>query len=120
MGATYQNELSNVDELQLPLEKDTNSENIYWVFGVVLKNKNINSEVVMKELSKKGIGTRPFFFPMHLQPVLKDKGLFKKESYPVSENLYYQGFYLPSGLGTDKEEFIKAANALKKVLIELK
>ena len=31
MGATYQNELSNVDELQLPLEKDTNSENIYWV-----------------------------------------------------------------------------------------
>ena len=34
--------------------------------------------------------------------------------------MYYQGFYLPSGLGTDKEEFIKAANALKKVLIELK
>jgi perosamine synthetase len=120
MGAIYQNELRNVDELQLPLKKDNNSENIYWVFGVVLKNKNINSEMVMKELAKKGIGTRPFFYPMHLQPVLKNKGLFNGESYPVSENLYNQGFYLPSGLGTKKNEFIKAANALKEVLIELK
>jgi dTDP-4-amino-4,6-dideoxygalactose transaminase len=36
--------------------------------GTISKN---DSQQVMKELSEKGIGTRPFFYPMHQQPVLK-------------------------------------------------
>ena len=41
----------------------------------------------MKKLSKYGIETRNFFWPLHQQPVLKKMGLFKKCKLPVSENL---------------------------------
>ena len=52
----------------------------------------------MKKLKILKIGTRPFFYPMHKQPVLKKMKIFKKNYFPVSENLYEQGLYLPSGL----------------------
>jgi perosamine synthetase len=44
------------------------------------------------------IGTRPFFYPIHLQPLFQSQGLFHNVSLPVSERLALQGLYLPSGL----------------------
>ena len=51
----------------------------------------------MRQLGALGIGTRPFFWPMHEQPVLRGMGLFVGEEYPVAERLARRGFYLPSG-----------------------
>ena len=66
----------------------------------------------MKVLTEKGIGSRPFFYPMHLQPVFKKSGLFKNESYPVSEKLSEYGFYIPSGLALTEEQIHKTADIL--------
>ena len=55
-------------------------------------------------LKKEGVECRPFFCPMHLQPVFKKMNLFKNEKFPVSENLFERGFYIPSGIGTTKKE----------------
>ena len=42
---------------------------------------------------------------MHKQNVIKKlKFLKKKENYPVSEKLFKQGFYLPSGLNIKNHE----------------
>ena len=41
---------------------------------------------------------------MHLQPVFKRMNLFKNAKFPVSENLFKRGFYIPSGIGTTKKE----------------
>ncbi len=105
MGLCYHNHLQNIEELQLPLPKKEYAENIYWVFGMVLNNKvPFNAEKAMLFLQSKGIGTRPFFYPMHLQPVFQKKGLFVNEFYPVAEHLAERGLYLPSGLGLTKAE----------------
>lgn len=105
MGLCYHNHLQNIEELQLPLPKKEYAENIYWVFGIVLNNKvPFNAEKAMLFLQSKGIGTRPFFYPMHLQPVFQKKGLFVNEFYPVAEHLAERGLYLPSGLGLTKAE----------------
>ena len=48
----------------------------------------------MKELNNKGIGTRPFFYPMHQQPVFKKMELFVGEEFPNSEKLYERGYIL--------------------------
>ena len=50
-------------------------------------------------LQEQGIDTRPFFLGMHEQPVLRERGLFLGETYPVTERLARRGLYLPSGLG---------------------
>jgi len=53
---------------------------------------------------------------MHLQPAFKKYSWFKKESLPVSENLYKYGFYLPSGLTLTDEQILKIADYVKEVI----
>ncbi|HKY69446.1 MAG TPA: DegT/DnrJ/EryC1/StrS aminotransferase family protein [Gammaproteobacteria bacterium] len=115
MGAFYYNALKNIGSLQFPLPKTPYAENIYWVFGMVLKNPKIQMKDVIQKLSKMGIGTRPFFWPMHKQPVFQKMGWFEGESYPVSENLGLHGFYIPSGLGLAREDQDQVIDALQEV-----
>jgi perosamine synthetase len=114
MGKLYTSLLKDVEELILPVEKTDYAENMYWVFGVVSKKKK--SEILMKQLAEKAIGTRPFFYPMHLQPALKNMGLFKGEKHASSEKLYDHGFYLPSGLALTEEQAHTVSLTLKDIL----
>ena len=57
---------------------------------------------------------------MHLQPVLKNYGLFEGENYPVSENLYNNGFYIPSGLGISEEQILRVSEVLKTIFSKIK
>jgi len=117
IGKLYTVLLKDTPYLQIPLEKTEYADNIYWVYGIVLdKTFPMNAEQMMKKFAEKGIGTRPFFYPMHLQPVFNKKGLFLDEKYPVAENLGERGFYLPSGLALTDEDIHTSAMALKTIL----
>lgn len=117
MGLRYQELLKGVKGLELPLEKTSYAENIYWVFGVVLKDEvPFDAEHAMKLFSERKVGTRPFFWPMHEQPVFRRMGLFEGERYPVSERLARRGFYIPSGLALTDEQMERATKALKEVI----
>ena len=106
------------DYIQLPLNETNYAKNIYWVYGIVLKNNvPFNAEAVMNKLRKYGIGTRPFFYPMHLQPVLMKMGLFNDESYPVSENISQRGLYMPSGMAISEEQIKRVSNALQEIIL---
>jgi perosamine synthetase len=99
MGQRYTELLLRVEGLELMPPKTEYAENIYWVFGMVLKDEvPFDAKEAMSRLGQKGIGTRPFFWPMHEQPVFRKMGLFKGESYPVAERLARRGFYIPSGM----------------------
>lgn len=116
-GDMYYEGLKDVPYIELPLRKKEYSENIYWVYGIVLKKEaGINAEQAMRKLNEKKIGTRPFFYPMHLQPVFMKMGLFKNESYPVSEKISEYGFYIPSGLALSKDQIEITIDAVKKLL----
>jgi perosamine synthetase len=105
MGKLYTELLTGIPELQLPLPKTDYAENIYWVYGIILKDHvPFNAEEAMRRLKEKGIGTRPFFWPMHEQPAFIKMGLFKNEKYPVAERIARRGFYVPSGLALIEEQ----------------
>ncbi len=115
-GAKYTELFSDNPMITIPIEKTAYSDNIYWVFGIVLKKEcGFNSDDAMKRLSEKKIGTRPFFYPMHLQPVFQKTDLFKNESYPVSENLSANGFYIPSGLALTEDQIVRTAEAVNSI-----
>lgn len=117
MGAFYTHALKDQKNIQLPVTKTDYSENIYWVYAMVLdKSTGMNAEQAMKKLSDMGVGCRPFFFPMHEQPVFLNMGLYKNESYPVAENIARQGFYIPSGMALTEEQMSFCADAVKKLL----
>ena len=113
MGSFYTEQLKNLDCIEIPLAETDYAQNIYWVYGIVLKD---NANEVMKKLSELGIGTRPFFWCMHEQPVFKKMGLFENESYPVAEKLARRGFYIPSGLALTKDQMEIVVIALKEIL----
>ena len=116
IGKLYNDQFRNFPYFNIPLEKSEFAENIYWVYGILLNEKSkMNAEELMKLLNKKNIGTRPFFYPMHLQPVFKKMGLFENEKYPVSEKLSEFGFYIPSGLALTEEQIVTSAEALKSL-----
>jgi perosamine synthetase len=117
MGKQYTSLLKGVKGIQLPIEKNEHAENIYWVYPIVLeKNISFDAEGAMKKLAEKKIGTRPFFWPMHEQPVFHDMGLFKNEKYPVAENIARRGFYVPSGLALKSEDINRVCEAVIEIL----
>lgn len=115
-GDMYYERLKEVPFIELPVKRKDYSENIYWVFGIVLKKEaGMNAEQAMRKLSDRKIGTRPFFYPMHQQPVFKKMGLFKNEKYPISEKISEYGFYIPSGIALTKEQIEITIDSIKNI-----
>ena len=117
IGNIYNKLLKDLVKINLPLNKTNYCENIYWVYAITLKdNCDKTAKQVMNELHELEIGTRPFFFPMHKQPIFNKKGLFLNEKLPYSEKLYQKGFYIPSGLALTEDQIREVSSALHKVL----
>lgn len=117
IGEQYQEKLMDIKNVQLPLVKTEYADNLYWVFTIVLNDDiDKSAQEVMKKLAGQGIGTRPFFYPIHSQPVLQKMGLSDNQSYPNAERLYKKGFYIPSGLGINQSQIDKVSQILHEVL----
>ena len=117
MGALYNELLAGIKGLELPVPKTAAAENIYWVYAIVLSEEiPFDAVEMMERLKKLGVGTRPFFWGMHEQPMFQRQGLFRGETYPVTERIARRGFYLPSGLALTEAQQLRAADAVKKVL----
>jgi perosamine synthetase len=117
MGALYTKLLNGVEGIQLPMVSTSYANNIYWVYGLILdKAIDFDAKEAMTRLGRLGIGCRPFFYPMHQQPVLRKMGLFKGERYPEAEKLYQRGFYIPSGMALSNEQINRVTEALIMIL----
>lgn len=117
MGRLYTELLDGLKGVQLPVSKTGFADNHYWVYGVVLDDDvPFDAAEAMKRLGQMGIGTRPFFWPMHEQPVFRRAGLFAGDRHPVAERIARRGFYLPSGLALTEEQIAASAAALRRVL----
>ena len=117
MGALYHELLSGTDGIELQQRDTGRSQNIFWVFGIVLKDHvPMDAQEAMQRLARIGVGTRPFFWPMHQQPVFLKMGLFEDEHHPVAERIASRGFYLPSGMALTEAQIRRSAAALKEVL----
>ena len=118
IGKAYYERLKEIDLIQLPLEKLDYSQNIFWVYGIVLDKRIGNAKYFMKKLADNNIGSRPFFYPIHKQPVFLKNGLFVNDFHPNSEYISEYGFYLPSGLSITVNEIDIVTDTLKRLIKE--
>ena len=118
IGRRYISILRNNKKIYIQPYKLNYAENIFWVFGVLLKkNVNISRDLIIKKLYNKNIQTRTFFFPMHKQNIFKKMKLFpKNQKFVNAEYLSKNGFYLPSGLGIKNSDIDKVGKTLIKIL----
>lgn len=120
MGRRYTELLNGLQNVQLPLTSKEYANNIYWVFGLLIDDSmGIDAETAMKRLGDIGVGTRPFFYPMHKQPVFQKMGLFQGQCYPVAEKLAAQGFYIPSGMAVNYKQIECVARKVKELMSKI-
>jgi len=100
----YNKYLKDIEGIRLPVEKPW-AKNVYWMYSILIEDDfGISRDELMEKLREKGIETRTFFIPMHEQPALLQRGLFKGEKYPVAEEISRRGIYLPSSSGISENE----------------
>ncbi len=95
----------------LPLEllwEFDNCLNSFWMITVRMKNFS-ERDNLREFLMKKGIETRPTFYPVHTMPMYSHK----YEWHPVAENIGRSGINLPSYPGLKKDDVIFISNELK-------
>ena len=101
VGNEYFQKLKDNKNIYIPETSRSYAKNIYWIIGFVITNKKlkIDAKKLMKILMKYGIQTRPFFWPMHMQRVFRNKYKINiSGSYKNSEYISKYGLYLPSSL----------------------
>lgn len=114
--AKYTELLSGTPGIALPVPERDFATNINWVYGIVIDDDvPFDAEQAMARLGKLAIGTRPFFWPMHEQPVYLRMGMFAGETYPNAERIARRGFYLPSGLALTDAQMERVAVAVREV-----
>ena len=91
------------------------SKNIYWVVGILIRNKKILASKVIEKLREYGIGARPFFWPMNEQKIFRQLKVFDKKKYPNSNYLSRYGFYIPSFVKIKNSEMNYVVDVLNKL-----
>jgi len=113
IGLMYNELLHGCSYLQLPVPETSYAKNVYWVYPVVLHDScTMNANEAMRRLEQRQTGTRPFFYPMHKQPVFNKLGLFENDSHLNAERIAERGFYIPAGLGISNNEIHRVADTL--------
>lgn len=108
----YRDALSQVSGLGFAKEAKW-AKNVYWMFGIeVLPEFGMTRDQLRKFLADRGIETRTYFVPMHLQPYYAKK--WKKVEMPMSEHLSETGMYLPSSSRLTKKQMDKVISAIKE------
>jgi len=120
IAANYDQLLSGLEKIELPPSESMFAKSIYWVYGIVLSDEvSIDANKMMTGLDRRRIGSRPFFWPMHEQPVFQKMGLFHGERHPVSERLARRGFYIPNGLGLSDDQQTYITESIRQVLTDV-
>lgn len=93
-AALYTKRLKEIPGIVPPPEAG-NVKNVFWMYSILVEDEfGMSRDQLRAYLAARGIETRTFFIPMHLQPIYYDD--FRGQRYPVSEMLCERGFYLPS------------------------
>jgi len=84
-----------------------------WFIYVITLENGLDRDSVMKKMAEKGIPTRGYFSPMHLQPYIKDMFGFKGGELPVTEDISKRTLALPFHNNLSEDEIDQVVEALK-------
>jgi perosamine synthetase len=107
----YDSLLGEIPGISTP-PRSENIRSVYWMYGILVEDEfGVSRDELRQKLADKGIETRSFFIPIHLQPIYSH---LYSDQYPVSEKLGSRGFYLPSSSGLKPEQIEYIVEAIRE------
>jgi perosamine synthetase len=84
VAAMYTERLRGIDGIA-PLPPPRAGMNMSWFIYVIAVEDHIDRDAFAADLSARGIPTRPYFWPIHLQPPYRERFGFEPGAYPHTE-----------------------------------
>lgn len=110
----YTEKLRNLKGVELPFVMP--GMQMSWFVYVIRIDPQINRDLVMQELSMRGIECRAYFQPIHLQPFYRKIFNYKVGDYPVAEYAARTTLALPFYNNLSDEEIEYVVSNLKDVI----
>jgi perosamine synthetase len=99
----YAARLASHDLVEVP-ELLPSTTRMSWFLYVVRLASGIDRDQVIRDLDGRGIPSRPYFSPIHLQPYMRKLFGYREGDFPVTEDLGHRGLALPfSGIMEEGE-----------------
>lgn len=90
----YNERLSRIEGVKLPFIAPATTR-MSWFVYVIQLGPEISRDQVMGELGKRGIPSRPYFTPIHLQPFYRTSFGYREGDFPVTERVAESVLALP-------------------------
>lgn len=105
----YQKELMDVPGIRVSAQSDY-CRSIHWMTSIIV-DETIDRDNIIKELKKRNIDSRPFFYPM------SSFGYFNSDvKNEISIKLSQKGINLPSGVCLDQNDIKWTAKCIKEII----
>jgi perosamine synthetase len=109
----YEQSLGDIKGVMVPT---VGKDRTHTWFVYVIRVGNRKRDILMKELTKKGIQVRPYLPVIHLQPFMKKMFGYKKGNFSVAEKVSSETLALPFYIGITNSDIKYIASKIKKYL----
>lgn len=117
----YNERLSGIEGLSLPYVAPEVTA-MSWFVYVVRLDRNIDRDRVMNYLKNNGVGCRPYFTPIHVQPYMVEMFGYREEDYPHTSDAGRRCMALPfyNNISSDEVQYVaeKLEEAIKLSVID--
>jgi perosamine synthetase len=108
----YDDRLSGIDGVSVPYIAPTTTR-MSWFVYVVRLAAEIDRSRVMELLDERGVPSRPYFVPIHLQPFYRERFGYREGDFPVTETVGRSTLALPFYGNLSEREVDYVCTALK-------
>ena len=118
VAALYSERLGGGDCVRVPHVRP--EVTMSWFVYVVTLAADLDRDAVMRGLEQRGVPSRGYFSPVHLQPYIQERFGCREGSLPITERLARHTIALPFHNNLTEREVDRVATALEAVTAELR
>lgn len=112
VAAMYTERLKDVSGVKVPYV-DPATSRMSWFVYVIQIEEGIDRTEVMAKLEADGVPSRPYFVPIHLQPLYRDRFGFKPGDFPVTERIAETTLAIPFFTGMTETQVDYVCDRIK-------
>jgi perosamine synthetase len=115
IASQYSNLLAGMEGVSLLPPPEPGTE-MGWFVYVIRFDADVDRDVMMERLAARGIGSRPYFWPIHLQTFYRDQFGFREGDFPHSEAAGRSLLALPFSTVLRADQVERVCDAIREEL----